>query len=622
MIKRAESFALVETIFASFATLIPLYSPIFRSVLGQLKAEIRKYLAPTSCDDILVPHSLRSVARDMAALLPYIAARSESSHEWVALVHELVKAIHETADQAFRCIKEDETKSREYIQSKISFDSSPTGGGSSVEDFPLWIGLQAGSDRLCGLLDCLAHILCLKTRAPVSLPLLSIVEICMRISFVVPIPPKSLVGQGSSSLSYREEAGREEKEELIANLPSIHTSALSLAERLIWRLEKSTMPDYQEFIGIVSRIFDASHYSALVRQTAYILCSRILRLGNSFEKPAVDMLHSLIFASCRDIRTASSLTAQFETEGTLENPLLLVPRLSTGVRNLGQYLVGSSIADNNCLGPPAGKIMIRAGNRATTCLTEAAEQFLVASYDYLPQEHLRVDLRCFMDYTAICCRIRSAMLASILNPYPNRNGRPLPSVLPYLAEQFPNDREVETLRTNLRTRPIRTGDLFSSREDKEKSQSKEVVTSKIHNNNATADLNQKLSFEFAANFMAKQNGNEMDSDAEYAVAKTKQADISVSNTAGSTIKDLQTGAPNKKLTAMPLKRKHEDDLDGMTFQPLKKEKPSRGENREKTFIHKTHETTHHLSPGEIKHDVSDSDDIDVALVVEYESDFD
>jgi hypothetical protein len=154
------------------------------------------------------------------------------------------------------------------------------------------------------------------------------------------------------------------------------------------------------------------------------------------------MLDILIGACCRDLQEEAGFVKK-STNATAES------KKGGAMANADLYLPPQSDAN------PVG-ITLDPEHKA------AAEQLLAALLSYLPQQHLKPALRALLDQTAIVTQNKGAMVASVLNPFRDQRQKMYPSILPYLARQFPHDEQLEILRSNLHTSAQSMGDLMAS----------------------------------------------------------------------------------------------------------------------------------------------------------------
>ena len=595
LIHKSSSDAPLEVIFNAFAALIPLYSPTFRPFVREITSAAKPYMAPTLCDSASFNPSLSGAARDLIALLPHSAAKNGSSDEWSSLVQGLLKSLHLAADQVFRCVNEQYSTTFNYARAEVNFNSEPSGGGMTEDDLPPWIGLRAGCQRLVGLLDCLGSTLSVTTKLPVTIPVSIMVETCTRISFIS--RPSDRNSSEIQSLEYDPSASREEKDLLFRSLPPIHERTILLLTILVKRLDISSLPYLPEIFDGVNRVLSSSRDHLPIRKATYSLYSQLLCIGGtSLTIQAVETFELVILSVCRDLNSLCGCPTEAEgDEAVRRDPAACNPSW-----NPDQYLKNSSAPGKHAAWP----CKPNDSSPAEEALVSAAKPLLIAAFVYLPQQYLRTELRCLMDRTAVNCRIKDAMVASVLNPFPGKNGKYMASVLPYLAQQFPYDREVDVLRTNIRTKDAPAdGLLATSDKVHELLQDDDQEAMRIEEQNGPGESD---AMEVDTKPSTATSGK-MTEDAEWPFEMAKPVDaasdsLAVRNTG--TAETSQARSPQS-----PLKRKFEAEVGSVIgLHAAKKEKVD--------VISPRRPSTAAAAPGES----SDSDGEEPQLVMQFDSD--
>ncbi|KAF5022805.1 hypothetical protein F66182_5147 [Fusarium sp. NRRL 66182] len=424
--------SVVETVCDALSALIPLYPTTIRPSSSKLKTAARPYLVPTQSDEAAVPHSLQRASRRLVISLHHVAAKSGGSDEWAKLVDTLLKDLHSTADQILRAVQESWEGSSGFTRSRVELYETPNGGGTSADEFPSWSGLDAGADRLIGLFQYLSDCLRYPTKAPVTIPTSALVDAASRLLLIARLSPKTQTWD--QALQTNAAIAREEKDQLWAALPDIHIAALHLIETLFQRLEQSAVSLAPEILDHLVRVFKSGINLPAVRTSGYTVLREILtRSGPTFSKSSVDSLDPLLGACCRDLQQDAGHLKESEKPAASGTDT----KKNSIAANADLFLQpqAAAVASNPSLEPR---------HKA------AAAALLPVILSSLPQRHLKPSLRGLVDQTAILTSNRDAMLASVLNPYKDQRGRIYPSVLPHLTQQFPDDKGLEILRTNIR----------------------------------------------------------------------------------------------------------------------------------------------------------------------------
>ncbi|KAK2064197.1 hypothetical protein LY76DRAFT_114599 [Colletotrichum caudatum] len=459
--------AVVETVLDAFSVLIPAYPTTCRPFNGQIRTAIRPYLAPTSSDGTTVPQSLRRASRHLAISLPLTTAgKTGPSDDWAKLIGELRKDFHSNADQVFRAVQESWEASAPYSRSKVDFDAQPQ-GPEAPDQLPQWTGISAGRDRLVGLLHYLADALRYSTKTPVTIPVAAIMDVVSRVSL---ISRNSKSQSWDQTLETQAAVGREEKEELWAAMPDIHVAALGLLLILVQRLERNALSTVPEIYDNMILIFRSGISIPAIRAATYRLLDETLPIaGPGLQKLTVETLGIVSLACCRDIQQESGYVKEAKTA----TKTAAETKKNNIAANADLFLPSQTAAES----APASRPTLDPSHLA------AAGSLLTGLLTHLPQQHLKPGLRGLLDQTAILSLNRDAMIASVLNPYVNQGGAMFPSIMPYLVQQFPHDRGVEILRSNIRTSTQGSPDVLegvnATLEELEADEADEEIASEI-----------------------------------------------------------------------------------------------------------------------------------------------
>lgn len=441
--------AFVDTVAGALSRLVVLYPTTLRPFAAQMRAALRSYVAPTSSDPLAVPRSLRESARRLLILLSYTAPKNGSAEEWAKAIRSTILECHATVDQVFRAVRESWESTAGYRSQPVRTGADPCGGGDSAEELPPWTGVQAGSERLVGLLEFLAEYFGNPTKGPVAVPLGELLDLTARITLVT--PPTS--SSNEDSIETDPAIGRDEKAELWSVLPDVHMAVLRLHCALVRRLGANAVPLATDILDQMVRVFNAGRHIPAMRETAYSLASELLLLsGPTLPKLTVDSLAPLIQASCRDILLAA---------GYLEDAPSPAPPSQNGVALAAatQKKAAPNADADAYLPSTASSSSSPSASHKPGPSAAAASSLLTRLLTHLPQRHLSPEQRGLLDRTAIVSADRDGMLASCLRPYRDGRGRCYASVLPFLARRFPRDLHVDVLRCNLLLRgaPLQLG---------------------------------------------------------------------------------------------------------------------------------------------------------------------
>ncbi|CAK7239240.1 MAG: hypothetical protein STHCBS139747_000669 [Sporothrix thermara] len=470
---------LVETVTRALSALVPLYPTTLRPFTNQIRMAIRVYIAPTAADALVVPPSLRRSARQLLVLLHYTAAKNGNAEEWAKLVNGLLRDAHATADQVFRAIRESRDPGAGFVPSApVSSEGEPAGGGDGADELPAWTGLESGAQRLGGILEMLSLIFRSPTKLPVAVPLGVLSGLVSRIS-VVFAPTSSAQERDLASL-INPSIGRDERDALWTVLPGLHAACLELLTSVVKRMGASVVPLAPEMLDDAARMFAADRHIPRVRSSAYVFVKTILPLvGPSLPRTAVDSLVHVLRSCCQDILEAHGFLQREKKEDG--KPAQNGARgggiaggaggsagkgSKTGMANADLFLRAAGAAGSNgaasSSAPGAGSARSSKTARLGAAHLRAAESLLAALLSYVPQEHVKKADRTLLDRTAILSANKSAMVASVLQPYVDQSGRYFANTIPFLARAYPHDVSMEILRSNLRTAPHYFGNIFAA----------------------------------------------------------------------------------------------------------------------------------------------------------------
>lgn len=425
-------YSLVETVFESISVLLPLYPTTLRQVSAKIRADARPYLVPTGYECAIIPRSLQESSRHLVIRLHMTATKSGDAAEWTKHIEMLIKEFLSTADQVFRPVHENWESTSGYIPQPVNFDLEPQGGSDQPEKLPQWLGIQAGSERMIGILEFIGDCLRCSTRSAVTIPISAIADAIMRVSVIIPPSPGK---DKFESIQTNPAVGREERDEFWAVFPDIQAAALKLHLVLIQRLGRNFIPVAQEALDQVLRIFESSFRLPEIRTIAFIVMKKLLDLiGPTMAKPTVEELGLVVKSCCRDLLGAAGhLKCPTQQATSLQNG----SKPKTVTQNADAFL--STKTEEETISVSLSEEHLA-----------AAEALLATLFRSLPQQHLPSALRIRMLRTAILCQIKVAQMASVLHPSRDSSGGIPQVILPYLTRQFPYDQDVELLRFNFR----------------------------------------------------------------------------------------------------------------------------------------------------------------------------
>jgi pre-rRNA-processing protein RIX1 len=438
-----------ETVFEAFSTLIPLYPTTLRPFATRIRSATRPCLAPTTSDGAFVPASLQGSSRRLIVRLHMAAVKNGGSDEWTKHVAGLIKDFHQTADQVLRAIEENWESTTGYMRQQVDFEKEPHGGSSSPDHLPQWTGVQAGSERMTGLLSYIADSLRCGTKIPVTVPTSAIADMVARVSSIMP----PVAGKDKlETVQMNPAAGREEKDELWSVFPDIQVAAMQLMQAVINRLGRNHMRFAQETLDQVLRMFQSGYRLPELRAASFSLVTDMLRLcGPTMTKQNVDTLDLVAKSCCHDLLGSAGQLKVPKQQASLA--LQNGSKSKTVTHNADSFLASNAEEDT---------LSVNIDSKHAS----VAEKLLVTMFSHLPQQHINAALRSRMLQTAVLCHIKDAQVASVLHPSRGKGGRAPQVILPYLHRQFPHDETVEVLRFNFRpTVRAAQGDFMDMEDD-------------------------------------------------------------------------------------------------------------------------------------------------------------
>ena len=433
---------LLETVLQALIKLMPRHPSSFRPFVAQIKALIAPLLAPTPSHQPLeiVKEKLHgslsgpvvALAQRLYALLPICAPKNSSSEVWSKVTKDTIAQTHRTADYVFRAIVEDFSLSTRVPPASIGQQRYGDTVSDNLEEpveIPGWRGIEAGVERLVGLLQMLQSLIAVEGNAPYTLPTGAVLSSIERILSIT-IPSSSIQERSDYQARLNPEIGRDEREGLWLGLPRIHVAATSVLSVLISRLESSSIGFGQIVLEQLLWIFQHEMHDCQLRRSVYEAMVPILDLiGPSMFRLTSMSLSTVISEACNDVlggdnrllAISKSATNGIKTSSTSKRP-------ST---NADSYLKHENFNTYSPTSLPPNR--------------KAAIGLLTSVLSTVPAEHMSIQMRSLIDRTALLAKDEQAMLASVLNPQEPSKGKLPSSILPLFARVSPGSMELEGL---------------------------------------------------------------------------------------------------------------------------------------------------------------------------------
>jgi pre-rRNA-processing protein RIX1 len=417
---------LVEFVLESFAQLLPRHPTVFRS----FAAQIRSLAVAALCNDpfdsetaVLSTPKTKDAACQILVLLHQCAQKGGGAAEWEKDLDELLTTTHATLDQVFRVVTEDWQSVAGVRSTTITAEDLPDEphmASDAQSGFPDWSGLRSGVERLQSLLALLEAYIYTPTAAPVKMPLGRIIDLLTRLLYVQ--APRSRDAFGNR---YNAQISRDEREELLALLPSMHVSTLKVTDALLDRLETAALPICLHFLDLLTWLFLAEQSDADVRMATYTCVARLLSItGPTLGKSSIKSLDVIIRSCCKDLLPVYS--AAPKTTELINAPIM------NGSKSNGSK-------GSNGLSPPTTTTPILITTTSPD-LHDAAHDLLPTLYHKVATSLISKATRTEMDRTAVLTNHTEALAASVLNPAPHRA-----SLLPFLSAIAPGSAVAEAI---------------------------------------------------------------------------------------------------------------------------------------------------------------------------------
>ncbi|MCJ1248179.1 hypothetical protein MMC30_005396 [Trapelia coarctata] len=433
---------LLDTVLQALTRLVPHHPSSFRPFVAQIRSVLGPLLAPTPSSlpteaekeaiPSSVPKSAVVLAQHLYALLPQCAPKNSSNEEWGKSVKDTVTQIHRTADRVFRAVSEEWSSLARPLPNQAQADTYDGVLSDSVAEpigLPSWRGIEAGCERLIGLLHLLESHIAAESSSTYTLTagvILSTVERLLSVT----VPPTSSSQKTGDQARINPEVGREEREGMWLGLPHIHIASTAVLTTLIKRLGDVSNASAQGALEQLMWVFQRERDHPEIRRSIYEAVIEILAIvGPSMPRSTVSSLSPLIRALCVDALPESNQPEMTSRPST--NEAKKPPNTSVTATNADSYL------------QPQDKISI--ATEPVNGVRNAAAVLLPLILSKVSQAHVSVPVRSLIDRTAILTKNEKAMLASVLNPPEGLKGKQISSILPLYARNSAVSLEMEGL---------------------------------------------------------------------------------------------------------------------------------------------------------------------------------
>lgn len=420
------STSLVNTVLDCLCKILPEHPTIFRTFLLRLKSLLLPLISPaipsTSNSTSLsyISGETSRKARTLFVLMHFCAPKANSTVDWDKAMTASLQEAHSTANKIFRAIIEDWEALGDFDAQQeppASFSSEVEQSERGPLDLSAWNGLYAGSARIKDILRLVEHFIRTQTAASVAFPLGNVIDLLGRL-FNVTVPSV----QHQDQIRLNPQIGKVERDALWAELPGIHAAAVDVLVALVQLCPASCSMD-AVFVEQLEWIFRHEQQDDELCESIYIAMSMISqRSGIAFSRQQARGLFGIVESCCVKLGPVSE-QAEFQ-----------VPSATFSKDKQGSKQ--AVLNGDNFLHTPQDKITSQTMASSTVM---AATDFLAAFLANSPAQLIPQRLRSLVDRTMIWRGERQVMLVSVLNPPQAKQGqKPQSSILPFLAQAYPN----------------------------------------------------------------------------------------------------------------------------------------------------------------------------------------
>ncbi|KAI4723504.1 hypothetical protein E4T48_00239 [Aureobasidium sp. EXF-10727] len=406
----------VKATLECFAQLLPRHPTIFR----QHQDAVAKLLTVVFENKASGDH-IMDIASRISVLLHQCEPKNGASDKWEATLVATLHSAHAMADRTFMSIDEDwqSVTGTNFVNKNILSELySKVQEARTPAEGPVGQFVTPGYQGLMNHLRLLTAYFASATSASVVGSVGAVADLLTRLM-------SNTISTSStrSTIRFKRDASREERDALTEVLPHIHVACLEVLSVILDRYGNALAPALQPFLDQIMWIFHASSANVEVRTATYVVGKKILDLsGQSLNKEAIGALKKYITACCEDVLPTTEEKDPQNSNGNKQQSTM----------NADTFLKQASAK-------PSAKTEL-------VGLKSAAWDLLPTLLGQLPAEHCSIALRATMDRTAVLARHKDAAMASTLNHTSTaKAARKGNSLLPLLAREYPTDPQVEVL---------------------------------------------------------------------------------------------------------------------------------------------------------------------------------
>jgi pre-rRNA-processing protein RIX1 len=411
----------LEPVFRSLSELLPHHPTIFRPFTPRLNS-----IALNLIGDASTPLVITDLASDIITALHFSASKNAAAAEWTQTCKAVILSCHTAADLTFRSVIEDWECPEEIGPSTLvdkDYDNRVHARGPDTFGLAAWIGVHYGIQRLVRLVRLLMKLLSRQTAQQVSFQIGLIIDLAARLTAVT-----AMQDSRASQFSVRPnaEVGRDERDELWMELPTLHIATLDLLSTILESFSGAALPIARIVFDQTIDVFNAEQRDEGLRIAAYRLIEQLLcLLGSSLDRSDVNMLTPVVKSCCAD-SIFQGQTEIMPANGSRPNGSAPIDADS---------FVKQQKESLQC-NPPGKRQEVH----------RAAFRLLPYFLSTLPASAVPHSLRTEIDRTAILAQNTKALLASVLKPpLANKGQYAPPSIMPFLARTSSGSLAIEGL---------------------------------------------------------------------------------------------------------------------------------------------------------------------------------
>lgn len=399
-----------------FAQLLPRHPTIFR----QHQDAVAKLLTAVFENKASGDHIIDLASR-ISVLLHQCEPKNGASEKWEATLVATLHSAHVMADRTFMSVEEDwqSVTGTNFVNKNILSELySKAQQASSSADGPVGQFITPGYQGLMNHLRLLTAYFASATSASVVASVGAVADLLTRL-----MSNTISTSTARSTIRFKRDATREERDALTEVLPQIHVACLEVLSVILDRYAKALTPSLQPFLDQIMWIFHASSRNVEVRTATYVVGKKIFDIsGQTLNKENISALKKYITACCEDVLPTSVEKDPQNSNGNKQQSTM----------NADTFLKQGSAK------PSARTELVG--------LKSAAWDLLPTLLGQIPAKQCSIALRATMDRTAVLARHKDAVMASTLNHTSTaKAARKGNSLLPLLAREYSTDPAVEAV---------------------------------------------------------------------------------------------------------------------------------------------------------------------------------